>query len=76
VFVPEVANHVPHIRLTWDAAKVGVTIEDAIRLLRDGTPSIRVRPGRDELVVGVWMMRQGEDAIVARRLREVLERKS
>ena len=31
VFVPEVANHVPHIRLTWDAAKVGITIEDAIR---------------------------------------------
>jgi L-seryl-tRNA(Ser) seleniumtransferase len=76
VFVPEVANHVPHIRLTWDAAKVGITIEDAIRLLRDGTPSVRVRPGRDELVVGVWMMRQGEDAVVARRLREVLERKS
>ena len=44
--------------------------------VRDGTPSVRVRPGRDELVVGVWMMRQGEDAVVARRLREVLERKS
>lgn len=75
VFVPEVANHVPHVRITWDAAKVGITPEDAIRLLRDGTPSIRVRPGR-EVVVGIWMMKPGEDAVVARRIREVLEKKS
>jgi L-seryl-tRNA(Ser) seleniumtransferase len=75
VFVPEVANHVPHIRITWDAAKVGITTEDAIRLLREGTPSIRVRPGR-EVVVGIWMMKPGEDAVVARRIREVLEKKS
>ncbi len=75
VFVPEVANHVPHVRITWDAAKVGITPEDAIRLLRDGTPSIRVRPGR-EILVGVWMMRPGEDRIFAKRLREVLEKKA
>ena len=75
IFVPEVANHVPHVRLTWDAAKVGIQPEDVIRLLREGEPSIRVRPGR-EVVVGVWMMRPGEDQIVARRLREVFERKS
>jgi L-seryl-tRNA(Ser) seleniumtransferase len=76
VFVPEVANHVPHIRVTWDPAKVGITIEEAIHLLRDGTPSIRVRPSREEMVVGVWMMKPGEDQVVARRLREVLQRKS
>jgi L-seryl-tRNA(Ser) seleniumtransferase len=76
VFVPEVANHVPHVRLTWDAAKVGVTPEEFVRLLRDGTPSIRVRPGREEVVVGVWMMRPGDDAIVARRIGEVLRRNS
>jgi L-seryl-tRNA(Ser) seleniumtransferase len=74
VFVPEVANHVPHVRIAWDVDRLGITPEDAIRLLRDGTPSIRVRPGQ-ELVVGVWMMRPGEADLVARRLREVLERK-
>jgi hypothetical protein len=26
------------------------------------------------VVVGVWMMRPGEDKIVARRLREILQR--
>ena len=75
VFVPEVANHVPHIRLSWDAARVGVTPEEVIARLRDGEPSIRVRPGR-EIVIGVWMMRPGEDQVVARRLREALERKA
>jgi L-seryl-tRNA(Ser) seleniumtransferase len=75
VFVPEVANHVPHIRITWDAVKVGITPEKAIDLLRDGTPSIRVRPGK-EVVVGVWMMRASEAPVVAKRLREVLEKKA
>jgi L-seryl-tRNA(Ser) seleniumtransferase len=75
VFVPEVANHVPHVRVTWDANTLGIKPDDVVRLLRDGTPSIRVRPGQ-EFVVGVWMMRPGEAAVVARRLREILERKA
>ncbi|MCU0255138.1 MAG: hypothetical protein MUF60_00190 [Vicinamibacterales bacterium] len=75
IFVPEVANHVPHIRINWDAAKLGITAEQAIDALRDGTPSIRVRPGR-EVVVGVWMMRPGEAPVVAARLREVLQKKA
>ncbi|MEO5897286.1 MAG: aminotransferase class V-fold PLP-dependent enzyme [Vicinamibacterales bacterium] len=76
VFVPEVANHVPHVRVTWDAAKLGITPEEAITQLRDGKPSIRVRPSAEELVVGVWMMQPGEHEVVARRLREVLQRKA
>lgn len=72
IFVPEVANHVPHVRITWDPARVQIDPEEVIRRLRDGQPSIRVRPGR-EIIVGVWMMRPGEDQIVARRLREALE---
>jgi L-seryl-tRNA(Ser) seleniumtransferase len=57
---------------------------DVAAELRRGTPSIELNPltgrkgGRglsnDEgtIVVGVWMLQPGEDAIVARRLREVL----
>jgi D-glucosaminate-6-phosphate ammonia-lyase len=75
IFVPEVANNVPHIRLSWDPVQVGVSPEHVIRLLREGTPSIRVRPG-SEIVVGVWMMRQGEADIVARRLREALTKRA
>jgi uncharacterized pyridoxal phosphate-dependent enzyme len=75
IFVPEIANHVPHIRLAWDANQVGISPEHVVRLLRDGTPSIRVRPG-SEIVVGVWMMRPGEAEVVARRLREVLTKRT
>ena len=73
IFVPEVANHVPHVRITWDPVEVGVTPQDAVAALRDGEPSIRVRPSREDITVGVWMMRPGEHTVVARRIREVLE---
>ncbi len=74
VFVPEVANHVPHVRISWDAAGLGITAAEAVKALRDGDPSIGTRSESDALVVGVWMMQPGEDKIVARRLREVLEK--
>jgi L-seryl-tRNA(Ser) seleniumtransferase len=73
IFVPEVANHVPHIRITWDAAALGISAVDVVRALRDGEPSIGTRNDGPALVVGVWMMRPGEERIVARRLRQVLE---
>jgi L-seryl-tRNA(Ser) seleniumtransferase len=74
VFVPEVANHVPHIRVSWDAAAKGLTAEDVVKALRDGDPSIGTRAERDAVVVGIWMMRSGEEKVVARRLREVLQK--
>jgi hypothetical protein len=44
-----------------------------IKKLREGTPSIEVPPGsRYPLVIGVWMMQPGDDAIVGRRIREIL----
>lgn len=76
IFVPEVANHVPHLRITWDPAERGLTAEDAVKALRDGEPSIGVRSENNALVVGVWMMRKGEASTVARRIREVLEKKA
>ena len=43
--------------------------------MRAGEPSIAIRAEGPSLVIGVWMMRQGEDKIVAKRLRQVLEKK-
>lgn len=75
VFVPPVSNHVPHVRISWaggdEAAATG-----AVKAMRDGEPSIGIRSEKDALVVGVWMMQPGEDKIVARRLRQVLEKKA
>jgi L-seryl-tRNA(Ser) seleniumtransferase len=75
IFVPEVANHVPHVRISW-AADRGMTAADAVNRLRAGEPSIATRSEGEALVVGVWMMRPGEAKIVARRLREVLDGRS
>ena len=74
VFVPEVANHVPHVRITWDGKSL--TPAAVVTAMRDGEPSIAIRSEGPALVIGVWMMRPGEDKIVARRLRQVLEKKS
>jgi seryl-tRNA(Sec) selenium transferase len=75
IFVPEVANHVPHVRVTWDSASNGVKPVAVVRALQDGEPSIAIRSEGDTLVVGVWMMQPGEEKIVARRLRQELEKK-
>jgi D-glucosaminate-6-phosphate ammonia-lyase len=76
VFVPEVANHVPHVRVSWVRADPSLTPTAVVAALRDGEPSIAIRSEGQTLVVGVWMMRPGEDKIVAKRLRQVLEKKS
>ena len=76
IFVPEIANHVPHVRISWDAAAKGMTAADVVKALRDGEPSIGTRAEAGAIVVGVWMMRSGEEKVVARRLRQVLSKAS
>jgi L-seryl-tRNA(Ser) seleniumtransferase len=74
VYVPPIANHVPHVRIRWDESRIKAAVPDIVKALREGEPSIEVVPDTsDGLVIGVWMLQPGEDAIVARRLREVLQ---
>jgi len=75
VFVPEVANHVPHVRVTWDGG-TRASAAAIVTAMRDGEPSIAIRNEEAALVIGVWMMRNGEEKVVARRLKETLERKN
>lgn len=75
VFVPEVANHVPHVRISWDGGDRSPTPSAVVTAMREGEPSIAIRSEGQTLVIGVWMMRAGEDRVVARRLREVLAKK-
>ena len=74
VFVPEVANHVPHVRVTWGVAPKPLKAADVVRAMLEGEPSIAIRAEGESLVVGVWMMQPGEEKIVARRLRQELDR--
>src|SRR5262252_2380198 len=86
IFLPPVANHVPHLVINYDAAKVRTSGLEVMQKLREGRPRIELNPATgggpasaglpsspDTIVVGVWMLHSGEDAIVGRRLREVLE---
>ncbi len=85
VFIPPVANHVPHLLITYDLNRVKVSATEVIRKMREGTPRIELNPatgggpasaglpgGNNVIVVGVWMLQPGEDQTVARRLQEVL----
>jgi D-glucosaminate-6-phosphate ammonia-lyase len=73
VQVPAIANAVPHLHIRWDFEQRKLTPSQMADRLRDGEPSIEVVPGsRRELVIGVWMMQAGDDAVVAERLRQVL----
>jgi L-seryl-tRNA(Ser) seleniumtransferase len=85
IVVPPVANHVPHLLLRYDQQRVKIAPLEVAQQLRQGNPSIELNPstGRREgsaglpsdentIVIGVWMLEPGEDAIVGRRLYEVL----
>ena len=74
VKVPEIANRVPHVHITWDKDKVKITPKEVVKALREGTPSIEVTPSpADRVIVAVWMLQPHETEIVAKRIREVLK---
>ncbi len=82
--VPKIANHVPHLLIRFDPAVTGVSVGDVIASLRGQAPSIELNPNTghgpnqgipsdaNTLVVGVWMLQPGEDAIVGRRIHAAL----
>lgn len=86
VFIPPVANHVPHLLVTYDPTRVKTTGHEVMQKMREGKPRIEINPGtggapastglpggENTIIIGVWMLQRGEDLIVGRRLREVLQ---
>jgi uncharacterized pyridoxal phosphate-dependent enzyme len=68
-FVPDIANHVPHMRIVWDEARVSLTAEQAAKQLRAGKPSIVISHGEGPgLSMNSFMLQAGEDKIVAAHL--------
>lgn len=78
VFLPPIANHVPHLALHWDQTLVKITPPEVKQQLADGEPAIEACPltSKERLVFGVWMMQPGDAAKVARRVREILRKAS
>lgn len=73
-YVPEIANHVPHLKLTWDSSKVKLSYREVAKKMREGDPSIEVVPGSEDFIgIGVWTLQPGEEKIVVKKLREILK---
>ena len=79
IFTPAIANHVPHLKVTWNQDSLKVSADDIRLQLRTGTVSIEAVPTYsyqsaadvEEIRFGVWMMQPNEAETVAQRLREV-----
>ena len=78
VIVPPVANHTPSLKITWDPKVTSLTGEALGNQLRNGSPSIEIISWeeKESVKLTVFMLQTGEDQIVARRLREELEKAS
>jgi len=88
IVIPPLANHVPHLLLSYDQERVKISPRDVMLALRRGTPSIELNPSTGStrgasagipadgktVVVGVWMLQPFEDLVVARRLHEVFKK--
>ena len=72
--VPEVANHLPSLRLSWDQKKIKMTPDELRQKLRDGHPSIETVGGSESVGITTWMMQPGQERIVASRLSELLRK--
>jgi uncharacterized pyridoxal phosphate-dependent enzyme len=70
--LPPIANHVPHVQISWGEDAFKLKARDVVRQLMEGNPSIAVSQRGERLLhVSVWMMRPGEHQVVAKRLKEV-----
>ncbi len=69
-FVPDIANRVPHMQITWDVARISLTPKQASQLLRESKPAILMGAGEEKpgLAMNSFMLQPGEDKIVADQL--------
>jgi L-seryl-tRNA(Ser) seleniumtransferase len=85
VFTPPIANHVPHLIIDIDSKQLGITPLQVAQELRAGRPSIELNPatgtnGRglmgtsNSIILSTWMLEDGEEYVIASRLRAVLSR--
>jgi len=76
-FTPDIATHVPHMQIVWDA-KISLTPQQASQILRSGQHSIVIGTGegRPGLAMNSFMLQPGEENIIAEQLAKVLREHS
>ena len=73
VSVPKLGNITPTLKIAWDNSKVKIITKDLQEQLRKGDPSIEVGgAGENTFTVTAWMLKPGEEKVVARRIKEEL----
>jgi L-seryl-tRNA(Ser) seleniumtransferase len=75
ITVPPIANHTPKLKIVWDKNIIKMTRENFGDKLRTGNPSIEVISWGDEdnsISLTVFMLKKGEEKIVAGRIKEEL----
>ncbi len=73
VVVPELGNHTPTLKISWDANKTNVQAKTLQENMRNGDPSIEVMTGANNMLsITTWMLQPGQEKIVAKRLKEEL----
>src|SRR6202035_988589 len=76
-FVPDIANQVPHMQITWDS-RVSLEPKQISMSLRNSKPAIVIGggEGRPGLTMCSFMLQPGEDRIVAEQLSRILREHS
>jgi L-seryl-tRNA(Ser) seleniumtransferase len=76
-FTPDIANHVPHMQITWNE-KISATPKQISQALRSGEPSIVMGggEGRPGLAMNSFMLKPGEEQIIAEQLTKVFREHS
>ncbi|MEP6951630.1 MAG: aminotransferase class V-fold PLP-dependent enzyme [Ginsengibacter sp.] len=76
IIVPPVANHSPCLQIAWDNTKVKITPVALGEKLRTGSPSIEVvsweKEKENSIKLTVFMLKPGQEKIVAARVKEEL----
>jgi uncharacterized pyridoxal phosphate-dependent enzyme len=72
--VPDVANHVPHMRISWDSKKVSASPKEISAALRQSKPSIVIGASEQGsgLSMNSFMLQPGEEKIIAEKLTQIL----
>jgi L-seryl-tRNA(Ser) seleniumtransferase len=75
--VPPIANHVPHLILSWDEKRLPLTREQFTKQLAGGDPPIQLGrvsgTGDKGVLISVLTLQEGEERVVAERVRAVLK---
>jgi hypothetical protein len=74
-------SHSPRLSVQWDEARLGITLEQMVTRLREGEPSIeasdmtKFRPSWKGLGIFPYNLQNGEEIIIAERVKQILSKR-